>query len=271
MRSAFNEQLAALRQELISLYTDVDLELHEAVNALIGRDSTLAKSIYENTRHIDKRCADLEDDAYNLIVLQQPVASDLRLLQFIIYVNFNLARMSNHTRNLAKCARRVSGKEVPQQLLDLVASEAHLVYRVLGSAIEAIVEGDLEIASSLHDLDEPVDVLYEQFYKTFAKLSSNADMDAATQIIMSARMLERISDNAVETGGRLVFLLTGKRRDLEQLAQMDDEEINKLYAVRGVGLTRHSDQDAQIIECIPEVNDRCTNDINTNSTTKESK
>ncbi len=270
MRSAFNEQLAALRQELITLYTDVDLELHEAVNALISRDSNLAKSIYENTRHIDKRCADLEDNAYNLIVLQQPVASDLRLLQFIIYVNFNLARMSNHTRNLAKCARRVSGENVPQQLLDLVASEAHLVYRVMGSAIEAIVQGDLELASSLHDLDEPVDVLYKQFYKTFAKLGTSGDIDAATQIIMSARMLERISDNAVETGSRLVFLLTGKRRNLEKLAQMDDEQLSELYAVRGVGLTRHSDQDAQIIECIPEVNDRCAYEQNTDSKVSQS-
>ncbi len=263
MRSAFNEQLASIRQELISLYTDVDLELHEAVEALVARDSNLAKEIYNNTRHIDKRCAKLEDDAYNLIVLQQPVASDLRLLQFIIYVNFNLARMSNHTRNLVKCARRVSGKEVPMHLIDLVCSEAHLVYRVLGSAIEAIVEGDLELASSLPELDEPVDILYKQFYKTFAKLGPNVDMDAATQIIMSARMLERISDNAVETGERLVFLLTGKRRNLEKLAQMDDEELNGLYAVRGVGLTRHSDKDAKIIECIPEVYDRSTDDDNT--------
>ncbi len=265
MRSVFNEQLAALRQELISIYTDVDLELHEAVEALIKRDSSLAQSIYENTRHIDKRCADLEDDAYNLIVLQQPVASDLRLLQFIIYVNFNLARMSNHTRNLAKCARRVSNRDVPQQLLDLVASEAHLVYRVLGSAIEAIVEGDLELASTLNDLDEPVDVIYKQFYKTFAKLGNNDDMDAATQIIMSARMLERISDNAVETGGRLVFLLTGKRRDLEKLALMDDEELSHLYAVKGVGLTRHSDKDAQIIERIPEVYDRSEDEDDSDS------
>ncbi len=270
MRSAFNEQLAALRQELITLYTDVDLEVHEAVEALLNRDSNLAKSIYDNTRQIDKRCASLEDDAYNLIVLQQPVASDLRLLQFIIYVNFNLARMSNHTRNLAKCARRISGKDVPQQLLDLLAKEAQLVYRVLGSTIEAIVEGNLEIASSLVELDEPVDVLYEQFYKTFAKLGSDVNMDAATQIIMSARMLERISDNAVEMGGRLVFLLTGKRRNLVQIAQMNDDEINNLYAVRGVGLTRHSDKDAQIIEAIPEVNDRANHEYNTDSTSKES-
>lgn len=253
MRDLFDRELTELRQELISIYTDVDLELHDAVDALVEGDGESAKKVRKATRNIDRRCADLEDKAYNLIVLQQPVASDLRLLQFIIYVDFNLARMSNHARNIAKTAKRCEGRHVPGQLLDLVASEAHLVYRVLGSAVEAIVESDLSLASSLPDLDEPVDELYKQFFKTYAKLDRNDDMEAATFVIMSARMLERISDNAVETAERLVFLLTGRRRSLDDLADYDNEELSELFVARGVGLTRDIDQDIKIVDSIPEV------------------
>ena len=253
MRDLFDKELTELRQELISIYTQVDLELHDAVDALTERDADAAKKVRRETRNIDRRCAELEDKAYNLIVLQQPVASDLRLLQFIIYVDFNLARMSNHARNVAKTAKRTADKEVPGQLLDLLASEAHLVYRVLGSAVEAIVESDLSLASSLPDLDEPVDQLYKQFFKTYANLGADVDREAATSDIMTARMLERISDNAVETGERLVFLLTGRRRSLDDLADYDNEELSDLYVARGVGLTRDIDRDIKIMDMIPEV------------------
>lgn len=253
MREQFDRQLAELRQELVSIFVDVDVELHEAVDALVERDAKKAKSVKRDTRAIDERCADLEDRAYNLIVLQQPVASDLRLLEFIIYVDFNLARMSNHARNIAKTAKRCAGLKVPGQLLDLLASEAHLVYRVLSSTAEAIVESDLALASSLPELDKPVDDVYKQFFRTFASLGPKDDIDAATRIIMSARMLERISDNSVEAGERLVFLLTGRRRSLYDLADLDEEEIDDLYAAKGAGLTYDAETDLRVAERIPEL------------------
>ncbi len=98
---------------------------------------------------MDARCAALEQKAFLLIATQQPVASDLRLIQFVIYANFNLARMSNHVRNIAKTAKRCAGRAVPGQLIDLLASEGHLVYRVLSNCVMAIVEDDLRLAASL--------------------------------------------------------------------------------------------------------------------------
>ena len=253
MREQFDRQLAELRLELVSIYADVDLELHDAVDALVEGGAKKAKRAKKATRGIDERCADLEDRAYNLIVLQQPVASDLRLLEFIIYVNFNLARMSNHARNIAKTAKRCADLKVPGQLLDLLASQAHLVYRVLSATVESIVENDLALASSLPELDKPVDELYKQFFKTFATLGPKDDMDAATRVIMSARMLERISDNSVEAGERLVFLLTGRRQSLYDLADLDDDELADLYAAKGAGLTYDRDADLLVAERIPEV------------------
>ena len=101
MREQFDRQLARLRQELVSIYAETDLQLHDAVDSLVQGDKAKARAVKKATRAIDLRCNELEDRAYNLIVLQNPVASDLRLLQFVIYCNFNLARMSNHVRNIA--------------------------------------------------------------------------------------------------------------------------------------------------------------------------
>ena len=253
MRETFNRQLIEIRQELVSIYANIDLALHDAVDALADGDKAKAKAVKQLTREVDDRCAALEDRAFGLIVTQQPVASDLRLIQFAIYANFNLARMSNHVRNIAKTAKRCADREVPGQLLDLLASEGHLVYRVLSSCVMAIVEEDLRLATSLPTLDEPVDQLYRQFFRTLSTLGPDDDMDSASRVIMASRMLERISDNAVEVGERLVFLLTGKRRSLDDLADLDDDDLCELYVARCAGLASERSVDEGLARQIPEV------------------
>lgn len=253
MRETFNRQLTELRQELVSVYATIDLALHDAVDALVEGDKAKAKNVKALTRTLDERCAELEDKAFLLIATQQPVAGDLRLIKFVIFANFNLARMSNHVRNIAKTAKRCSGKDVPGQLLDLLASEGHLVYRVLSGCVMAIVEEDLRQAVSLPTLDEPVDDLYRQFFRTLATLGPDDDMDAASRVVMASRMLERISDNAVEVGERLVTLLTGKRRSLDDLADLDDEDLEGLLATRGAGQLAGRFVDESLARQIPEV------------------
>ena len=161
--------------------------------------------------------------------------------------------MSNHVRNIAKTALRCAGRQVPGQLLDLLASEGHLVYRVLSSCVMAIVEEDLRLATSLPTLDEPVDDLYKQFFRTLATFGPEDDMDAASRVIMASRMLERISDNAVEVGERLVVLLTGEHVSLDDLAELGDEELARLYVTRGVGLRHGKRVDEKLARQIPEV------------------
>lgn len=253
MRETFNRQLTEMRQELVSIYANIDLALHDAVDALSEGDKEKAQAVKATTREMDARCAALEQKAFLLIATQQPVASDLRLIQFVIYANFNLARMSNHVRNIAKTAKRCAGRAVPGQLIDLLASEGHLVYRVLSNCVMAIVEDDLRLAASLPVLDEPVDELYKQFFRSLATLGPDDDMDAASRVIMASRMLERISDNAVEVGERLVFLLTGKRHSLDDLRGLDDDDLQEMYATRGAGFAQERDLDEQLAQQIPEV------------------
>lgn len=253
MREQFDKQLARLRQELVAIYTEIDLQLHKAVDSLVEGDKAKAREVKKATRAIDSRCADLEDRAYNLIVLQNPVASDMRLLQFVIYVNFNLARMSNHVRNIAKTTKRCAGREIPRQMLDLLASQAHLVYRVLGTTVEAIVDNDIAEAAELPEFDRPVDDLYKSFYSSFSHLGPDDDIDAVSRIMMAARMLERISDNSVEVGERLVFLLTGSRAELAVLADMDEEELEDLYASQNAAFTMDADKIETVVNQIPEI------------------
>ncbi|WP_343005821.1 MULTISPECIES: PhoU domain-containing protein [unclassified Collinsella] len=253
MREAFNRQLTELRQELVYIYANIDLQLHEALDALEEGNREKAKAVKAETRRLDDHCAALEQKAFMLIATQQPVASDLRLIQFVIYANFNLARMSNHVRNIAKTAKRCAGRDVPAQLIDLLVGEGHLVYGVLSNCVMAIVNEDLRLASSLPVLDEPVDDLYKQFFRRLSTLGPDDDKDAASRVIMASRMLERISDNAVEVGEKLVFLLTGKRRNLDDLQDLDDDDLAEMYAARSAGLVADKQVDEELVGQIPEL------------------
>lgn len=97
MRKLFSRQLVEARHEMLSIYEAVDLALHDAVKAYVTDDRKLATKTKKRTLSIDARCANLRP-CYNLDATQSPVASDFRLLQTIIYVDFNLQRMTDKVR-----------------------------------------------------------------------------------------------------------------------------------------------------------------------------
>ena len=106
MRKLFSSQLIEARHEMLSIFEAIDLTLHDAVDAFVNDDRELARRAQNKTLKIDARCANLEAVCYNLIATQSPVASDFRLLQTIIYIDFNLQRMSDKVRRIARAAKR---------------------------------------------------------------------------------------------------------------------------------------------------------------------
>lgn len=253
MREQFTKQLTHLRQDLIGIYTDIDLCLHKAIQALEAGDKQQARGVKRATRAIDKRCEELEDSAYQLIALQNPLASDLRLLQFFIYVDFNLQRMSSHVRNLARLAKQLSDKHVPPALLELLQHQADLVYMLLSVTVKTVAQNDLAEVAELPKLEKPVEALYKGFYKAFTQLKTPEEVDAASKVLMASRMLERVAGNALQIGERLVFLLTGNREPLGEFAHMDEEELEDMYVGQNPSLQKGKKKIEKMTSQIPEV------------------
>ncbi len=107
---------------MLSVYKAVDLALHDAVKAYVTDDRKLATKTKKRTLSIDARCANLEAVCYNLIATQSPVASDFRLLQTIIYVDFNLQRMTDKVRQICRATRHMVNADIslPQELVGTV-------------------------------------------------------------------------------------------------------------------------------------------------------
>lgn len=254
MRKLFSRQLIEARHEMLSIFEAIDLTLHDAVNAFVVDDKELARRAQQATLAIDARSANLEAVCYNLIATQSPVASDFRLLQTIIYVNFNLQRMSDKVRRIARAAKRKVNNdiELPAELVDLIQCESECVYRVLGASASALVNNDLAAMADLAQRDDEVHEVYERFFRTYNRmdaeeLADDASLDDLRRVIMVSRYLDRIAAISIDAAFRIAFLLTGQRWSVADLIETDEGELESMRIPSGEGVTLDPVRDARAV------------------------
>lgn len=254
MRKLFSRQLIEARHEMLSIFEAIDLTLHDAVNAFVVDDKELARRAQQATLAIDARSANLEAVCYNLIATQSPVASDFRLLQTIIYVNFNLQRMSDKVRRIARAAKRKVNNdiELPAELVDLIQRESECVYRVLGASASALVNNDLAAMTDLAQRDDEVHEVYERFFRTYNRmdaeeLADDASLDDLRRVIMVSRYLDRIAAISIDAAFRIAFLLTGQRWSVADLIETDEGELESMRIPSGEGVTLDPVRDARAV------------------------
>ncbi len=254
MRKLFSRQLIEARHEMLSIFEAIDLTLHDAVNAFVVDDKELARRAQQATLAIDARSANLEAVCYNLIATQSPVASDFRLLQTIIYVNFNLQRMSDKVRRIARAAKRKVNNdiELPAELVELIQRESECVYRVLGASASALVNNDLAAMADLAQRDDEVHEVYERFFRTYNRmdaeeLADDASLDDLRRVIMVSRYLDRIAAISIDAAFRIAFLLTGQRWSVADLIETDEGELESMRIPSGEGVTLDPVRDARAV------------------------
>lgn len=254
MRKLFSRQLIEARHEMLSIFEAIDLTLHDAVNAFVADDKELARRAQQVTLAIDARSANLEAVCYNLIATQSPVASDFRLLQTIIYVNFNLQRMSDKVRRIARAAKRKVNNdiELPAELVDLIQRESECVYRVLGASASTLVNNDLAAMADLAQRDDEVHEVYERFFRTYNRmdaeeLADDASLDDLRRVIMVSRYLDRIAAISIDAAFRIAFLLTGQRWSVADLIETDEDELESMRIPSGEGVTLDPARDARAV------------------------
>ena len=215
MREQFRQELNEFHAEVVDITRAVTVAVRRAVDSLVAGDVDAAAEVIAGDGVIEARCLMVEERALETIATQFPVARDLRLIQTLTFAAWHLERMSDLSVNIAKATRRTADRKGPQTLYDLIQAQGNLVYRVLDATREAIENRDLELARKLPELDEPIDHLYKQFFRELARLQEQEDIEWASLMVLASRHLERIADNAVDIGERLVFLVTGEREDIE--------------------------------------------------------
>jgi phosphate transport system protein len=219
MREMFRQDLHDVYDDTVALFEDVAAIVRRAVPALVQGDKVVAQQIIDGDAEINERTIDIEETILQITATQSPVARDVRLLQSLVAITMHIERMADFAVSISKTALRTADRKGNQTMLDLLQAQGNLVYRVLDTTIEALKTEDLELAAKLPELDEPIDELYKQFFREVTRSKDKSELKWASKMVLASRYLERIADHAIDVGERLVFLITGERASLEELAE----------------------------------------------------
>ncbi len=210
-RKSFHDELKTLKEDMLKMGVLVEDTLHNAIKALITEDLDLARKVVAGDDDIDDYYINIEQESMRLLATQFPVARDLRLVYSVLFVTIHLERMGDLASNIAAMTQKISEGPKLEKLLDTIQEMGSFASKIVHSSLEAFDKKDLELAKKLPEMDEPIDDLFKIFFKELVNQAGNEEtIDAASNMVLAARYVERIADHAVDIGERVNFLVTGR-------------------------------------------------------------
>jgi phosphate transport system protein len=214
MRLDFAENMKRLREKTLEMGGLAEELLAQSVVALKNQDLELARQVMMRDDDLDKMELEIEDRCINLLALQHPLASDLRMVTAVLKVATDLERLGDQACNVAEIALRIGNEELVKPLED-IPRLADMVQSMVRESLDAFVNKDILKAREVCAKDDEVDKLYYQLhqelmdYMVHCKEASNVQQ--AANLLFVARFLERIGDHSTNIGERVIYLVTGKR------------------------------------------------------------
>ena len=212
MRSKFDEQLHLLNQEMMQMGSMIEDSIQKAINALIDQNVELAKKIMDNDTQIDHEQKKIENLCFNLLMQQQPVAKDLRVISAAMKMVTDMERIGDHAADISEMTILMSKtKYIPNlEHINRMASET---VQMLIRSIEAYVEKDMKKAVDVIASDDVVDDLFD---KNKAELIEQIQREpqsaeSAADMLMVAKYFERIGDHATNIEEWVIFALDDKK------------------------------------------------------------
>ncbi|HEY3529356.1 MAG TPA: phosphate signaling complex protein PhoU [Nocardioides sp.] len=211
MREAFHEQLESIFSDLAEICREVETSVRQATRALLDGDAGVAEEVIAADAKIDAARQRVDDAAFSLLSLQQPVAGDLRVVVSALRMVSELERMGDLSVHVAKIARlRVPDVAVPEEARPTIARMGEVAEDMVRRVGAVIVEKDVDAAVELDRDDEEMDQLRRGSFTQLLGDDWRYGVEAAVDIALLGRYYERIADHAVSVANRVVFVVTGE-------------------------------------------------------------
>ena len=214
-RVHFQEELRGLEEMALGGLDLVAQTLERAIEALDHRDIELASLVIEDDDRIDGRYLEVHQGLLSLLALQAPVATDLRTVAALLHVIHHVERMGDQCVNIAKLIP-LSGHEPPvdERIVERIDEMGRLVRSQVGQSKLAFSRRDAGLAEDLVRQDDQIDRLNRECFALALEIGDDPDRrEWAMHMMLVARCLERIGDNAVDIGEQTAFVVTGLFRE----------------------------------------------------------
>jgi phosphate transport system protein len=215
-RQQFDQQLQRLQDSLVQMSEMVCQAISDSIAALKARDLELAREVVARDEEINALRFEVDEACLAILATQQPTASDLRRVVSAMNVVLDLERMGDHAANVAKIAIRI-GDEPPLKPLIDIPYMAKQCCDMLRSVMTAYAELNAAAAEAISKQDNIVDQLYDQVFRELLTymIEDERTIKRAMHLLFVAHNLERIADRVTNICERVIYLRTGRMKELD--------------------------------------------------------
>ncbi|WP_125707287.1 phosphate signaling complex protein PhoU [Companilactobacillus zhongbaensis] len=226
MRSTFEEQLNNLHLRFSEMGMMASEAIMKSVKAYVNHDKALAREVIENDRFINKREVDLEKKSFEMIALQQPVTSDLRMVVTVLKASSDLERMGDHAVSIAQETIRVKGQVRIPEIEKDIADMGDLSTAIVEDSLEAYLKEDGEMAKRVAAQDGDIHREGKQINDASIRAMQKSvdNVLAGSSYMLVESYLERVSDYATNICEWVVYLNTGHVVELSQKHVVDNDD-----------------------------------------------
>ena len=209
MRSRFDEQLILLNKKMTQMGALCEELIARIAKALLSGDAIEAREAKAHAREIDHMEREIESICLKLLLQQQPVARDLRIISAALKMITDMERIGDQAEDIAEIIPFLEGK-TGAEFEDFKAM-AEATCKMVTDSIDAYVNGDLALTKAVESYDDIVDNAFAKMKDTLIKMISenSADGEYAVDLLMIAKYFERIGDHAVNIAEWVEFSVTG--------------------------------------------------------------
>lgn len=208
MRNRFDEQLEYLNVELIRMGALCEDAIAYASRTLMG-ESGLSEQVYKTDKEIDQKERDIESLCMRLLLQQQPVAKDLRLISSALKMISDMERIGDQASDIAEIAGFIKDRKVQSNIH--IRDMAEATIKMVTESVDSFVKKDLKIAQDVIQYDDVVDDLFSKVKEELISLikEDNSDGEFCIDLLMIAKYFERIGDHATNIAEWVEFSITG--------------------------------------------------------------
>jgi phosphate transport system protein len=226
-RIHYQEELEGLERRALDGLDLVIHSLDRTIEACEHQDIELAGLVIEDDDRIDGRYLEVHQAILTLLATQAPVASDLRLIAALLHVMKCMERMGDQCVNVAKMIP-IAGHNPPadERMVRDIVTMGKQVRSQISQCKQAFLSRDVALARDLVRQDDLVDNLNRECFHLALQIGDDADQrEWAMTMMLVARALERIGDNAVDIGEQVAFVVTGLFREFEDASHPGEDEL----------------------------------------------
>jgi phosphate transport system protein len=216
-RLHYQEELGLLEARALEGLDMVTQSLDRTLEAVEHQDTELSQLVVADDDRIDGRYLEVHQEILTLLATQAPVATDLRLISALLHVMHSIERMGDQCVNISKVIP-LTGHDAPVhgEMVERILLMGKQARSMISQAKKAFEGRDVELARDLVRQDDLIDNLNKECFQIAVRVGEDQDTrEWAMTMMLVARALERIGDNAVDIGEQVAFVVTGLFREFE--------------------------------------------------------